>query len=70
MDINKVFDNVDWKIIIEIFKMYKVNFRDWRIVKELYNCQKALIQTDDCAREAGIFKCLSKTGLQFVASSV
>jgi hypothetical protein len=32
----KAFDNVNWKVMMKVLKMVKVDYRDKRIVRELY----------------------------------
>ena len=40
LDLLKAFENVNWKVMMKILKMIQIDYRDRRIVRELYKHQK------------------------------
>jgi hypothetical protein len=44
VDLMKAFNNLKWNIMMKILKMIKINYRDRRIIRELYKHQKTFIK--------------------------
>ena len=56
MDLEKAFDNVDWNKMFEILKKYGINYRERRIIFNLYKEQAAVIRVEGLEKEAPIRK--------------
>ena len=56
VDLLKAFDNVNWNIMMKILKMIKIDYKDRRIIRELYKHQSTFIKIKDSKREAVIRK--------------
>ena len=52
----KAFENVNWNVMMKILKAIKINYRDRRIIGELYKHQTTSIKTKESKREAAIRK--------------
>jgi len=44
VDLLKAFVNVNWKVMMKILKMIKIDYRDRRIIRELYKHQTTSIK--------------------------
>lgn len=47
VDLQKAFDNVNWKILLQILKENQIDYRDRRIIYSMYRKQETEIQIDD-----------------------
>ena len=56
VDLVKAFDNVNWNVMMKIIKMIKIDYRDRRIIRELYKHQTTSIKIKEGKREATIRK--------------
>ena len=56
VDLLKAFDNVNWNTMMKILKMTKIDYRDRRIIMELYKQQTTFIKIKENKREAAIRK--------------
>jgi len=56
VDLLKDFDNVNWNVIMKILKMIKTDYRDRRIIRELYKQQMTSMKIKESKREAAIRK--------------
>ena len=54
VDFEKAFDRVNWKKMFEILKELQVDWRDRRLLKDLYSRQEAVIRVADRDSEPGI----------------
>ena len=54
VDFEKAFDRVDWKKMMEILKDLQVDWRDRRMIMELYMNQEAVIRVADGESEPGV----------------
>ena len=60
VDLLKAFDIVNWNIMMKILKMIKIDYRDRRIIRELYKQQTAFIKIKENKRKASIRKGVRK----------
>ena len=60
VDLLKVCDNVNWKVVMKILKMIIIDYRDRRIIRELYKHQTTSIKIKESKREATIRKGVRK----------
>jgi len=56
VDLLKGLDNVNWNVMMKILKMIKIDYRDRRIIRELYKHQTTSINIKENKREAAIRK--------------
>jgi hypothetical protein len=56
VDLVKAFDNVNWKVMMKILQVIKIDCRDRRTIRELYKHQKTSIKINESKREATIRK--------------
>ena len=56
VDLEKAFDNVDWKRMFKILKKNGIKYKDRRAIYKLYENQRANIRLDNCEEEAKIRK--------------
>ena len=56
VDLLIVFDSVNWKLMMKMLKMIKIDYRDRRIIGELYKHQMISIKIKESKREATIRK--------------
>jgi len=56
VDLLKAFDDVNWNVMMKILKIIKIDYRDRRIIRELYNHQTTSIKIKESKREAAIRK--------------
>ena len=56
VDLLKTFDNVNWNVMMKIIKMIKIDYRDRRIIRELYKHQTTSMKIIESKREATIRK--------------
>ena len=56
----KAFENVNWNVMMNILKMTKIDYRDRRIIRELYKHQRTPIKIKESKREAAIRKGVRK----------
>jgi hypothetical protein len=54
VNLMKAFDNVNWDIMMKILKMIKIDYRDRRIIRELYQHQGTFTKIKESKREAAI----------------
>lgn len=54
VDLLKAFDRVNWNVLMQILKRINVDYRDRRIITELYKNQTAFIKVGEKQREAAI----------------
>ena len=54
VDFEKAFDRVDWKKMMQILKQINVDWKDRRMIKELYMGQEAVIRVGDTESEPDI----------------
>jgi len=47
VDLLKAFDNANWNIMMKILKMIKIDYRDRRIIRELYKHQMTFIKINE-----------------------
>jgi len=52
----KWFDNANWNVMVKILKIIKTDYRDRRIIRELYKHETTSIKIKENIREAGIRK--------------
>jgi len=56
VDLEKAFDNVDWKTIYKILKRFGVTYKDRRIIKSLYEQEIGVVRCGNSREEAEIRK--------------
>ena len=56
VDLLKAFENVNLKVMMKILKMIKIDYRDRRIIRELYKHQTTSVKVKESKREAAIRK--------------
>jgi len=56
VDFLKVYDNINWNITVKTVKMIKTDYKDRRIIRELYQHQKTSIKIKESKREDTIRK--------------
>lgn len=56
LDIEKAFDNVDWNRMFTMIKKIGINFRDWRIIWQLYKKETAVTSIGKTQEEAKVRK--------------
>jgi len=56
VDLLKASDNVNWNIMMKILKGIKTDYRDRRIIRELYKHQMTSIKIKESKKEAAIRK--------------
>ena len=53
-DLVKAFDNINWNVMMKKLKMIKIDYRDRRMIRELYKHQTTAIRIKESRREAAI----------------
>jgi hypothetical protein len=52
----KAFDSANWNLMMKMLQMIKIDYRDRRIIRELYKHQTTPIKIEESKREAAIRK--------------
>jgi len=56
LDLLKAFDNVNWKVMMKILTMIKIDYRDKGIIRDLYRHLTTFIKIKESKRKAAIRK--------------
>ena len=65
----KAFDSVDWNSLLDILQDISVDWKDMRLIKELYTKQKVIVREDEAeTEETGIREvcCFATNTIQYL----